>query len=206
MVESCFLCRRTQSDLDHLNEEIRARVYLSYFSNARSQIDEQHRRHTFLQRLKDEESGDAHFRINAKQVFGDPKAYEKLMPWIDTLVDIARTTPLPPDETRTLAQLVDDLLHEEHRMAIDMEHALNELRSGFATGSRSPLTLEVVTLLFPVNWQIDGLPFNWKPSQASDREPMRRESGESLASVEVPVPLCSVCRKLTGRVPTAEPK
>lgn len=206
MVESCFLCRRTQSDLDHLNEEIRARVYLSYFSSARGQIDEQQRQHTFLQRLKDEESGDAHFRINAKQVFGDPKAYEKLMPWIDTLIDIARTTPLPPDDGRTIAQLVEDLLREQHRAATQMEQALGQLRSGFATGSRSPLTLEVVRLTFPVDWNVDGLPFTWKSSPASDREPLHHDPGEGRTSVEVPVSLCSVCRKLTGRVEPADPK
>ena len=91
MDDACYLCRRTQLDLDRLNEEIRTRVYLSYFSNLRGQIDEERRKITFLQRLKDEESGDPHFRINAKQVFGDPKAYEKLMPWIDTLIEVVHS-------------------------------------------------------------------------------------------------------------------
>jgi len=88
MEDACYLCGRTQVDLDRLNEEIRTRVYLSYFSNARGQIDDERRTIAFLQRLKDEEGGYPHFRINARQVFGDPKAYEKLMPWIDTLVKI----------------------------------------------------------------------------------------------------------------------
>ena len=195
MVDSCFLCRRTQVDLDHLNEEIRTRVYLSYFSNARAEIDERQRRYAFLQRLDDEESGDAHFRINAKQVFADPKAYEKLMPWVDTLLEIARDTPLPPDDSRTIGRLVEDLLREEHRITTQMEEGLSELRSDFATGSRSPLTLEVVTLTFPAEWKTEGLPFNWHPSQPSDREPLRRDASGTV--VEVPVRLCSVCRKLT---------
>lgn len=199
MVDSCYICRRTQVDLDHLNEEIRTRVYLSYFSNARGQIDEQRRKITFLQRLKDEESGDPHFRINARQVFGDPAAYKKLMPWIDTLMDIASSAGKPTENTATIGNLVDELLVAEHRTTSQMEEGLNELRNGFATGGKSPLSLHTVNLDFPVGWTIVGFPFTWRPSQPSDREPLRRSSSGSNATVEIPVHLCSICQKVTGR-------
>lgn len=198
MTDSCYVCRRTQADLDRLNEEVRAKVYLSYFSNARNEIDEQQRRYTFLERLKDEEGGDPHFRINAKQVFGDPKAYEKLMPWVDTLMGIARATDLRLDEERTIGELVDALLTEERRLAAAMEHGLNQLRAGFSREGRSPLTLEPVTYSFPVDWSVEGFPFSWRGSQANEREPLLRQPGESKAMVELPLHLCSVCRKVTG--------
>jgi len=196
MDDACFLCRRTQLDLDRLNEEIRTRVYLSYFSNARSQIDEQRRKITFLQRLKDEESGDPHFRINAKQVFGDPKAYEKLMPWIDALIEIARASTRPMDEKHTMGELVDELLQDERHLANRLEQGLNQIRAGFATGGKSPLFLEAVTLTLPVDWSLEGLPVSWHPGTPGDREPMHSGSAGSKSTVEVPIHLCSVCRKL----------
>jgi hypothetical protein len=198
MVEACYICRRTQVELDHLNEEIRTRVYLSYFSNARGQIDEQRRRITFLQRLQDEESGDPHFRINAKQVFGDPVAYKKLMPWIDTLIEIASVGKKPFDDSRTIGELVQELLLEERHIITNMEEGLNEIRGAFATGGKSPLSLETVTYAFPVEWTIARDPLTWHAGQANDREPLRRPSGESKAVVEIPIHLCSVCQKITG--------
>jgi len=206
MVNSCYICRRTQADLDRLNEEVRARVYFSYFSNARNQVDEQQRRFAFLQRLKDEEGGDPHFRINAQQVFGDPKAYEKLMPWVGTLMEIANAAELRSDDTRTIGRLVEELLEEEHRLASKMEQGLNQLRAEFASGGKFPIILESVTYAFPVEWSVDGYPFTWNAREANDREPLRRPPGESRATVEVPLHLCSVCRKLAGgaeRVPPA---
>jgi len=198
MVDSCFICRRTQVDLDRLNEEIRTRVYLSYFSNARGQIDDQRRRITFLQRLKDEESGDPHFRINAKQVFGDPKAYEKLMPWIDTLIEIVRTTGRSVDEHTTMGELVEELLAAERRTATELEQGLNQVRSGFAGGGRSPFSLEEVRISFPVDWTLEGTPFTWRSAQTNDREPLQRGVSGSRATVEFVAHLCTVCRRITG--------
>jgi len=199
MVDACYLCRRTQVDLDRLNEEIRTRVYLSYFSNARTQVDDQRRKHSFLQRLKDEESGDPHFRINAKQVFADPEAYRKLMPWIDTLIETARSSEPRPEENRTIGELVDELLGTEHHRAEALEDGLNQLRNAFTAGDRVPLSLETVTFLFPVNWSIEGYAIRWHPAQPNDREPLHHTGGESKAMVEVPVHLCSVCRKALQR-------
>lgn len=196
MDDACYLCRRTQVDLDRLNEELRTRTYLSYFSNVRGQIDEQRRRISFLQRLKDEESGDPHFRINAKQVFSDPKAYEKLMPWIDTLIDIAKATGNPVDEKRTMGELVEELLRDERQVAIKLEQALNQLRTGFATGGQQPLRLEAVTYSLPVEWSIEGAPTDWKPSQPNEREPLTRDPGDPHSRVEIPIHLCSLCRKI----------
>lgn len=196
MVDSCYICRRTQTDLDHLNEEIRTRVYLSYFSNARSQIDQQQRRIVFLQRLRDEESGDPHFRINAKQVFGDPPAYKKLMPWIDTLIEIANSDESPVPESATIGGLVEQLLNAERLSIAKREQGLNEIRTAFAAGGKPPLTLESVTATFPVEWDLSELPFTWRASSASDRELLHPSLGESKATVEVPIFLCSVCRKL----------
>jgi len=199
MVDSCFVCRRTQVDLDHLNEEIRARVYLSYFSNARGQIDEQRRKINFLQRLQDEESADPHFRINARQVFADPMAYKKLMPWIDTLIEIAGASERRADDPRTIGELVRELLSEQRHVITQMEQGLNEIRAGFATGGRSPFSLEVVTQTFPVEWSIAGSPFAWQAGQASDREPLQRRAGDSKAMVEIPIYLCSVCLRMLGK-------
>lgn len=197
MVDSCYICRRTQVDLDRLNEEARTRVYLSYFSNARSQLDDQRRKITFLQRLKDEESGDPHFRINAKQVFGDPKAYEKLMPWIDTLMGIVHDLGHAVPEQRTMAELVNDLLSVEHQTANQMEEGLNDLRSGFASGGKLPYSLEEVHLTVPVDWSVDSSLVRWRPSQPNDREPLLRNSGDARAKIEVTVHLCTMCRQFT---------
>ena len=197
-MDSCFICRRTQVDLDRLNEEVRTRVYLSYFSNARGQIDDQRRRITFLQRLKDEESGDPHFRINAKQVFGDPKAYEKLMPWIDQLIEVVRATGRSVDEHKTMGELVEDLLAGERHTATELEQGLNQVRSGFAGGGKSPFALEEVRITFPVDWSMEGSPIAWRSAQPSDREPLQRAAPGSKPSVEFSIHLCSVCRRLTG--------
>jgi hypothetical protein len=199
MDDACYVCRRTQVDLDHLNEEIRTRVYLSYFSNARAQIDEQRRKISFLQRLKDEESGDPHFRINAAQVFDDPMAYKKLMPWIDTLMEIARAGEEREDVKETIGELVEGLLVKERATTSKMEEGLNRIRAGFATGGKSPLSLHAITQAFPVEWYLDGSPFAWRASPASDREPLRHSLGESKSTVDVVLHICSVCQKLTGR-------
>jgi hypothetical protein len=196
MEDACYLCRRTQVDLDRLNEEIRTRVYLSYFTNTRGQIDDERRKISFLQRLKDEESGDPHFRINARQVFGDPKAYEKLMPWIDTLVEITRARDRPLDDRRTIGELVDELLQEERHLATTLEEGLNRLRTGFATGGKSPFVLEAVTYPFPVEWSVKEFPVGWRSGSPGDREPLQRPSDGSKPAVEVPIHLCSVCRRL----------
>jgi len=198
MVDSCYICRRTQVDLDHLNEEVRTRAYLSYFSNARSQIEDQSRKINFLQRIQDEEGGDAHFRISARQVFGDPDAYKKLMPWVETLTEIAKEAEERPDDPRTIGELVRDLLAQERHRTAQMEQGLMELRGGFATGAKSPLSLEPVTCAFPVEWTIAGSPFAWRGSQASDREPLRRDSEGSRALIDIPIHLCSICRKIVA--------
>ncbi len=200
MEDACYLCRRTQVDLDRLNEEIRTRVYLSYFTNVRGQIDAERRKIVFLQRLKDEEGGDPHFRISAKQVFGDPKAYEKLMPWIETLIEIASAAGPPKDEGRTIGEAVNELLQEEHRRASKLEEGLEQVRSAFAPGGRSPFYLETVTVTFPVEWVLSGNQLSWHPSQPGEHEPLLRPSEGSKLGVEVPIHLCTVCRKLT-RVP-----
>jgi hypothetical protein len=198
MVDACYLCRRTQGDLDHLNEEIRTRVYLAYFSNARAQLDERKRRISFLQRLKDEESADPHFRIAAAQVFGDPPAYKKLMPWIDTLIDIASPGGKRADVAGTMGELVESLLAEERTTVAHMEEGLNRIRSEFTTGGKAPLTLHPITRRLPVEWSVDTPGFSWRPSQASDAEPLRRDPDSSRASVEVPLFICTACRQLLG--------
>ena len=203
MVDSCYLCKRTQADLDHLIEEIRTRRYLSYFSEARGQMDEQQRKFTFLQRLKEEEGADPHFRINAKQVFGDPMAYKKLMPWIDTLKEIVHTTGATIDARRTIGELVEELLVEERRLATRMEQALNQLRTAFAAGGKSPLSLDAVTLTFSVDWSVEGLPFTWA---AVAMQTPRSTPGASKPFVEISVYLCSICQRIvqtTDRTPTA---
>jgi hypothetical protein len=198
MDDACYFCRRTQVDLDRMNEEIRTRVYLSYFSNVRGQIDEQRRRITFLQRLKDEEIGDPHFRINAKQVFGDPAAYEKLMPWIDTLIEISKSSGRPVDEKRTMGELVEELLSEERQLASQLEKGLNQLRNGFVSGGRQPLQLEPFSISLPVDWALDGVPA-WRPGQPKEREPLTRTDGASRTEVELSIHVCSLCRKLFAR-------
>jgi hypothetical protein len=200
MDDACYICRRTQTDLDRLNEEIRARVYLAYFSNSRGQIDEQRRKITFLQRLKDEESADPHFRISASQVFGDPMAYKKLMPWIDTLMEIASPGGKRAEVQGTIGELVDALLAQERRGIAKMEEGLNHIRGGFATGGKSPLTLLPVTRSFPVEWTVDGQLVSWHAGSANDREPLQRPPGESGSTVEVHLHLCSVCQTLVGGV------
>jgi hypothetical protein len=199
MEDSCYLCRRTQVDLDRLNEEIRTRVYLRYFSNARSQIDEQRRRSMFLQRLRDEESGNPHFRINAHQVFGDPEAYQKLMPWIGTLLEIASSGGRRIDERLTIGELVAQLAAEEHEAASRMDEGLNRIREGFPTDRRTPLGLEPVTLELPADWSVAGLPFRWRAASVQDREPMSQPPGGDPPTVEVTVQLCTACRALMRR-------
>jgi len=198
MDDACYLCRRTQVDLDRLNEEVRTRVYLSYFSNVRGQLDDQRRKVTFLQRLKDEESGDPHFRIGAKQVFGDPKAYEKLMPWIDTLIEVARGAGRAPPEQQTIGELVEALLAEERKAAVRMEQGLDRVRSGFATGGHSPFSLETLPRAFPVEWSVDPALFSWRSAQPSDREPLKNDPSGAGRTVDYAVHLCSVCRAILG--------
>jgi hypothetical protein len=200
MDEACYICRRTQVDLDRLNEELRTKVYLSYFSNTRGQIDEQRRKINFLQRLKDEESGDPHFRINAKQVFDDPPAYKKLMPWIDTLMEIASANEKVKDSKDTMGELVNKLLAEERGDIAKLDEALNQLRTGFATGAKHPLSLEVVNVAFPVNWKIDNASLRWHVSRPDERPPLRQEPGDPSLSVEIQIHLCSVCQKLCSKL------
>jgi len=198
MVDSCYICGRTQVDLDRLNEEIRARVYLSYFSNLRGQIDEQQRKITFLQRLKDEESGDPHFRIGAPQVFADPAAYQKLMPWIDTLLEIAKPA-VPRGEPRgTIGELVEALLARERAQIAKLEDGLNRIRAAFSSATRSPLALHETTRPFPVDWPGDDVAAAWRPSQPNEREPLERPAGSTKPTIAVRLHLCSVCRELTG--------
>ncbi|HYA69952.1 MAG TPA: hypothetical protein VEH28_01105 [Thermoplasmata archaeon] len=196
MDDACYLCRRTQVDLDRLNEEIRTRVYLSYFTNIRGQIDDERRKVVFLQRLKDEEGGDPHFRINAKQVFGDPKAYQKLMPWIDTLIEIVSTDNWQLDETRTIGELVNELLQDQHRRASKLEEGLERIRAAFAPGGKFPFYLETLVLPLPVGWSLEGSAPSWRPNQPGDREPLLRPAGDAKPVVEVPIHVCSVCRRL----------
>jgi len=201
MEDSCYLCGRTQTDLDRLNEEIRTRVYLSYFSNVHGQIDDERRKLNFLQRLKDEEGGDPHFRISARQVFGDPKAYEKLMPWADKLIEMARESQHSIEERTTIGDLVDQLLQERHNRAAELEQGLNQIRAGFATGGKFPFYLERVAESFPVEWAVSPSRVTWRPSQSGEREPLQQTAGESKSVVEAPIFLCSVCRKLVRAAP-----
>lgn len=205
MNDACYLCRRTQVDLDHLNEEIRTRVYLSYFSQARGQLEQQQVRINFLRRLQEEEGGDAHFRIGVAQVFADPAAYRKLMPWIDTLLTIARAAPSAGGDAGTVGETVGRLLEYERGAAAKMEAGLNQIRAEFARGGRLPLTLESRTLEFPVDWGLDPLPFSWIPDAGGEREPLRRLPAGSGASVEVPIKICSVCARITERGPPSTP-
>jgi hypothetical protein len=183
-------------DLDRMNEEIRTKVYLSYFSNARGQVDEQRRRSTFLKQLKDEEGFDPHFRIKAKQVFEDPQAYKKLMPWIDRLMEIASTLDVRPDENATIGEVVDKLLAEVRQATAKMDEGMNRLGGAFATGGKTPLSLEMVNLTFPVEWLSEGYPFKWRGSDASDREPLQRKPGSSKPTVDMQFHVCSVCRMM----------
>jgi hypothetical protein len=198
MVDACYVCRRTQVDLDRLNEEIRTRAYLSYFSNVRGQIDEQRRRLTFLQRLKDEESGDPHFRIGAAQVFADPGAYQKLMPWVDTLIEIARPPGSSGEVTGTIGETVDRLLSDQRGLTTRMEEGLNHLRGEFAGGGHSPLLLETFVRPFPVEWSVQGHGVVWHSAVAGEREPLRAAAGGANTTVDVTLHLCSVCRQLLG--------
>jgi len=198
MVDACYICRRTQADLDRLNEEARTRAYLSYFSNVRTQIEEQQRRIAFLQRLQDEESSDAHFRIAAQQVFGDPGAYQKLMPWIETLMEIADAEGGRTDVRGSIGELVVALLEKERARTARMEDGLSRLRGGFATGTHSPFALQAVTHAFPVDWPAEAEGFSWKASQASDREPLRRGGEGSKPTIEARLHICTACRALTA--------
>jgi len=198
MADSCYICRRTQAELDRLNEETRTRVYLSYFTNARAQLDEQRQKLVFLQRLKDEESGDPHFRINAKQVFGDPQAYEKLMPWIDQLIAIAHTDDHRPDDSRSIGALVEGLLLEEHHLAGQMEENLDKIRAAFADPQHAPLVLEKAMFPLPVGWTMEGSGFRWRPPVSGETEPLRRGPGDARVTVDVHVSLCSLCRRIVG--------
>jgi hypothetical protein len=199
MEDSCYICRRTQVDLDRMNEEIRTRVYLSFFSRARNQIDEQRRRITFLQRLKEEESGDPHFRINAKQVFGDPMAYKKLMPWIDTLMEVVQETGKPLDESKTMGGLVEELLVGERKTAQRLEEGLDQIRTGFATGAKRPFSLDLVTITFPVDWMVAGAPFVWRADSTEEPKALGGGAGGAKSSVEVQLHLCSACQRILGR-------
>jgi len=198
MEDACYLCRRTQVDLDRLNEEFRTRAYLSYFTNARSQIDDHRRWITFLQRLKDEESGDPHFRINAKQVLSDPPAYKKMMPWIDSLSEIAASVTLSPNDGRTMADLVNDLLAEERRVAGRLEDAVDRLRIGFAKGGNSPLSLREVVRALPVEWTVDPHALAWRPRTVGEPEPLQPSPTGSKPTISITVHLCTVCEQLLG--------
>ena len=183
-------------DLDRLNEEIRTRAYLAYFSNVRSQIDEQRRKITFLQRLKDEESGDAHFRISAAQVFADPMAYRKLMPWIETLMEIARPPGGSPEVTGSIGELIERLLAEQRTVTTRLEEGLNHIRGEFASGGHSPLALHTVVRAFPVEWSVEGHGVAWRPNSPGEPEPLRPTSGESKATVDVTLHICTACQRL----------
>lgn len=197
MVDSCYFCRRTQSDLDRLNEEVRAKVYLSYFTNLRGQIDDEQRKIAFLQRLKDEEGGDPHFRIGAPQVFGDPGAYKKLMPWVDTLMEIAGAGA-PRGELRgTIGELVETLLAQGHVRATELEAAMERMRAAFTSGTHSPLSLHEMTHTFPVEWPVGHVSSTWRSAQPGETEPLRREPGTPGALVDIRLHVCSICRKLT---------
>ena len=205
MVDSCYICRRTQVDLDHLNEEVRTRAYLSYFSNARSQIEDQSREINFLQRIQDEESGDPHFRINARQVFSDPEAYKKLMPWIETLMDIAKEHEKRPDDPRTIGELVPELLARERHLTAQMEQGLIELRGGFATGGKSPLSLEVVTYAFP--GRVVDRRIRRSPGMGANRTTGNRFGGISRArkpSSTSPFTFARFAGRLSGRPDRSE--
>jgi len=198
MEDACYICHRTRTDVDRLNEEIRTRVYLEYFTNTRNQIDYERRRIVFLQRLKDEESSDPHFRINAGQVFGDPPAYEKLMPWIDRLIEIARARGGTALEKLTIGELVEQLLVEEKHLATALEQGLDQLRNRIATTGKLPVSLDEVKVVVPAEWSMAGSPVRWQPGQPSDVEPLHAIPGDSRSTVEITIHICTVCRKLTN--------
>jgi hypothetical protein len=199
MVDACYVCRRTQVDLDRLNEEIRTRTYLSYFSNVRGQIDEQRHKVTFLQRLKDEESGDPHFRIGAAQVFADPGAYRKLMPWIETLMEIARPPGSAGEVRGTIGEMVERLLDEQRNQTARMEEGLNHLRTEFAGGGHAPLSLQPVVRAFPVGWSLEGHGITWRPNSATETEPLRPAVGNTNPTIDVTLHVCTGCQRLLGR-------
>jgi len=198
MVDACYVCGRTQADLDRMNEEVRARVYLSYFSNARGLIDEQHRRITFLQRLKDEESGDAHFRISAAQVFADPAAYKKLMPWIDALMEIERGSLPRAEPNGTIGDLLERLLSRERARTAELEAGLERIRAAFGAGTRSPFALEPWRRAFPVDWAVHDIALPWHASEPGEREPLAPAIGSTKPTVEIQLHLCTACRQLVA--------
>jgi len=126
-------------------------------------------------------------------------AYKKLMPWIDTLMEIARPGGKAAEVQGTIGELVEALLAEERAATSRMEVGLNQIRDGFATGGRSPLSLQTVVHPLPVEWSVDGHPFVWRASSANDREPLRRDPGAPKSTVDVPLHICTVCQMLTGR-------
>ena len=202
MDDACYLCRRTQSDLDRLNEELRTHAYLAYFSRARSALDDQRRRLNLLQRLKDEESGDAHFRIPAAQVFGDPPAYEKLMPWIAKLIEIAGSPTTSADLSGTMGDLIDRLLVRERSATVHLEEALNRLRSAIPPASGVPIRLETIGIGLPVPWAVDPSIAPPGPEADGSAGPLRPETGGGRTLIDLPVHLCTVCRELLGPGPT----
>jgi hypothetical protein len=196
MPEACYLCRRTQADLDRLNEEIRSRVYLSYFSNARSQLEELQRKIAFLQRLQDEAGTDPHLRLGATLVLGDQASYQKLLPWLGTLAEIVRSHAPPVALEGSVGELAERLLQEVRTLATGVERSLEEVRTAFSPGSGSPLGLKTVGRAFPVRWARELREFVWRPTLAGDQDPLQRRP--DTVTVEVPVLVCTVCAKLLG--------
>lgn len=197
MEDSCYICRRTRSELDRLNEETRTRVYLQYFTNAHGLLDELNRRTTFLQRLKDEEGGDAHLRINAHQVFADPQAYEKMMPWIGRVMEIAHDSPLVKDSSKSIGELLGGLLAEGHNHARAVEEALDQVRAAFAPGQHAPLALEAVSVVVTAPWVLGEDAYVWRTTEKSGAEPLRRVAGRPRPELPMPIFLCTICRAIT---------
>ncbi len=197
MADSCYLCRRTQAELDRLNEETRARVYLSYFSNARAQLDDVLQRIGLLERLADEEGGGPYFRQAAGTVFAALDSEANTLPWLRALRNLVPPGALDP--TGTIEDLVAALIAEHRQRAAALERILADLRSTLASPRKGPLVLEPTNLPVPIDGAGEPGSLVWSSAGGAGPEPLHRSSDGTRARVDLPVHLCTVCRILVDR-------